>query len=447
MTRPSHPFEVRHRDVFSIAVPATFAFITEPLAGLTDLTVIGRLGDASMLAGVVLGGLGTSMIFAFMFFLRLGTAGLTAQSVGARDPDDGLVHLIRAILISVVLGVAVIGAVGPLRNLVALLLAPPAGAEAHYATYFDIRLLSTPFVCLNNAIIGWLYGRAAAVRGMLVQMLLFGSNIVLSIWFVYGMGWDVAGVAWATVLAQVIATIAGAILILMHYRTPARMAELVSFERLRDPVAFRRLFTLSRDLTIRSAVLMGAFAWFTAQTSRAGEVPLAANELLLHFMMMTAFFLDGQGQAAEQLCGKAVGANYRPAFERAVWVAIFWGLIIGFVLFIFWLVAGPALIDFMSTNEEIRAEARLHLFLAALTAFTGVVPFVLDGVTQGATLNNVIRNGMLAATAIYLAASILLQSLFGIAGLWMAIHVFFLARAVIFWVGVERAKPKLFAAA
>jgi hypothetical protein len=56
------------------------------------------------------------------------------------------------------------------------------------------------------------------------------------------------------------------------------------------------------------------------------------------------------------------------------------------------------------------------------------------------------RNGMLVALAIYLAAEIVLHRLFGNTGLWLSIHVFFLARAALFWVAVGRNKHSLFAA-
>src|SRR5579863_3400619 len=103
-SRPTYPFEVRSADVFRIALPASVAFITEPLVGLVDITVIGRLGDAALLGGLVLGALVFDVIFALAYFLRLGTAGLTAQAVGARDPRDGLMHVSRAILVAIIAG-------------------------------------------------------------------------------------------------------------------------------------------------------------------------------------------------------------------------------------------------------------------------------------------------------------------------------------------------------
>ena len=128
--RPVHPFTVRHRDVWSIALPATFAFITEPLAGLTDLTVIGRLGEAGLLGGVVLGSLVVTFVFAAAFFLRLATAGLTAQAVGARAPDEGFAHLARAMVLAVGLGLVGIALGWPIETAGSLAAVPARGVGA-----------------------------------------------------------------------------------------------------------------------------------------------------------------------------------------------------------------------------------------------------------------------------------------------------------------------------
>lgn len=445
MTKEIHAFSVRHRDVWSIALPASLAFITEPLVGLVDMTVIGRLGDAGLLGGLVLGSLAFDIIFSMAFFLRLGTAGLTAQSVGARDPDDGLVHLIRAIAISVALGIVLLFLASPIEMGLGWFLAPAETVQNPYSIYIHTRMWSAPFVLINFSLLGWFYGRAAAMTGMALQMLINGANIVLSIWFVWGLGWGVAGVALGTILAQAISMLVGLFLVYRHFRKRGALPK-IDIAAVADPQALTRLFGLSRDLMIRSGALMMAFAWFTAQTSRYGEIELAANSVVLNFQMFTAFFLDGQAQAAEQICGKAVGANYRPAFERAQKLSILWGFVIAGALFVLWIGFGPYFINFATTNPDVRNMAYDYLFIASFTALTGVMAFVMDGVMTGATLNTIIRNGMVVALGIFLIAAIILQHAFGIYGLWAALHIFFLSRGVIFWLAVRAKLPALFPA-
>lgn len=446
MNRPTYPFDVRSRDILKIAIPASLAFITEPLAGLVDITVIGRLGDAGMLGGIVIGALVFDFIFSLAYFLRIGTAGLTAQAIGARDPRDGLLHAARAIGIAVIAGLAMIVLAAPLLWLANVLMAPGPGVAEAFGAYFHVRIWSAPLSFINYALLGWFYGRAAATTGMLLQMVMHGVNMVLSVLFVYGFGWGIAGVAFATVLGAAASTAIGLVLLVKHFGGLGRVLALIVPGDLFDAAALRRMFGLSRDLMIRSIALMFAYGYFAAQGSRMGEVPLSANAILLNFLMIGAFFLDGMAQAAEQLCGKAVGANWRPAFDRAYGLSFRWGFGIATVLTAVLFLGGWVLIDVMTTNEAVRAYAREFLWLAALTMLTSMPGFLYDGILTGVTLNVVMRNGMLVSLVVFLVGAWVLQPVLGNTGLWVALHLWFLARAGVYWWALERKKAGLFAA-
>lgn len=442
--RPQHPFDVRHADVWKIALPASVAFITEPLVGLVDITVIGRLGDAGLLGGLVLGALVFDVLFSLAYFLRIGTAGLVAQAVGAKDPRDGLLHVSRAIGLAVIIGTAMIALGWPILTLANTLLAPEAGAAAALADYFQYRIWAAPFALINYALLGWFYGRAAAKTGMALQLLLHGVDIVLSIWFVHGLGWGVPGAAIATVIGQAAAAGVGLGLLLRHYGGLKAVLGRIAPGELLDAAALKRMFGLSRDLMIRSAALMGAYAWFAAQGSRMGEVALSANAVLLNLLMIVAFFLDGIAQAAEQLTGKAVGANWRPAFDRAYGLSFFWGLMLTVTLGVGWYLSGPWVIGLMTTNAEVQAYALAYLPIAALCTVTFMPAFVCDGILVGTTLNTTMRNGMVVSLVVFLAAAMLLQPALGNWGLWAALHCWFVARGAIYWWALERRKAGLF---
>lgn len=445
LSRPSYPFEVRSADIFRIALPASIAFITEPLVGVVDITAIGRLGDAALLGGLVLGALAFDVIFSLAYFLRLGTAGLTAQAVGARDPRDGLMHLARALLVALGIGIIMIVLANPILWVAASLLAPQPGVDAALATYFHVRIWSAPFSLINYALLGWFYGRANARTGMSLQILIHGVNIALNVLFVFGFGWGVAGTAAATVCGNAAAALLGLFLAARHFGGPRRLLTMIVAADLLDALALRRMFGLSRDITIRSAALMTAYLYFAAQGSRAGEVTLSGNAILMNLMMVSSFFLDGLAQASEQLCGKAVGANWQPAFDRAIRLSLGWGVVIGGGLAAIWLVGGSPIIGIMTTNEPVRALAQAYLPMVALAAVTGMPAFVMDGVLAGTTLNALMRNGMLAALALFLLAAVALPHLWGNAGLWLAIQAFLVVRAGIFYAGIERRKRGLFA--
>ncbi|MEQ1770029.1 MAG: MATE family efflux transporter [Devosia sp.] len=442
--RPSHPFTVTSRDVWAIALPAAFAFITEPLVGFTDITVVGRLGDAALLGGLVLGALVFDFIFSLAYFLRIGTAGLTAQSVGAHDPDHGLLHAARALLVAIVAGIGMVVLAIPLLWLAELALAPGGAVREALATYFHIRIWSAPFVLINYVMLGWFYGRADARTGMLLQLLLHGVKIISTIGLVFWLHWGVAGAAIGTVVGEIAAAGLGLALFARHFGGLRAILTRIERKALTDAAAIGRLVSLNRDLMIRSASLMGAYAWFAAQGSRMGEVMLSANAILLNLLMIVAFFLDGVAQAAEQLCGRAYGANWRPAFDRAYALSFGAGLVISVGLGALWYLGGDWVIGLMTTNEAVRAAAHDYLWIAALCALTFTPAFLYDGILIGITLNGEMRNGMVASLVVFLAAAWALQMLLGNIGLWLALHVWFIARGAYYWWALQRRRAGLF---
>lgn len=444
LSRATFPFDVKSADIARIAVPASIAFITEPVAGLVDITVIGRLGDAAMLGGVVIGALVFDFIFSLAYFLRIGTGGLTAQAVGARDPNDGLIHAARAIAVGVIAGLAMILLQVPLHWLALTLMAPGPGVAAAFEAYSAVRIWAAPFALINYALLGWFYGRAAATTGMALQMVMHGVNIVLSISFVYGFGWGIAGVSAATVAGSVASCLVGLVLLVQHFGGLRLLLARLDRGSLLDPAGLKRMFGLSRDLMIRSIALMSAYAVFAAQGARMGAVALSGNAILLNFLMIGAFFLDGMAQAAEQLCGKAVGANWRPAFDRAYRLSFGWATLMVMGLALLAVVGGTWLIDFMTTSEPVRAYAREMLPLAAVALLLSMPGFLFDGILTGITLNQMMRNGMLASLVVFLAALFMFQPL-GSTGLWLALSTWFVARAAYYWWGLRGRVAGLFA--
>ena len=155
---------------------------------------------------------------------------------------------------------------------------------------------------------------------------------------------------------------------------------------------------------------------------------LAANAILMHFFLLGGYFLDGFATAAEQLAGRAVGARFRPAFERVVKLTTVWGLATAALLSALFYLTGPAIIDLMTTSPEVRDTARPYLIWAVLTPIIATIAFQMDGIFIGATWSRDMRNMMLLSVLVYLVAWFALTPAFGNHGLWMALLVFLGAR-------------------
>ena len=120
----------------------TLAHMSTPLLGFADATVIGRLGQPALLGAIA----ASAVIFDFLFwgfgFLRQGTAGMTAQAVGAGDEEEQRATLVRASLLAIALGIMLIALQRPIAAIAFVALdATPAVTEAARG-YFDIRIWS-----------------------------------------------------------------------------------------------------------------------------------------------------------------------------------------------------------------------------------------------------------------------------------------------------------------
>jgi MATE family multidrug resistance protein len=143
--------------------------------------------------------------------------------------------------------------------------------------------------------------------------------------------------------------------------------------------------------------------------------------------LISAFFLDGLANAAEQICGRAYGARDRAAFSGAVRLVIAWGFGFALAVAAIFSLFGPGLIDLMTASAEVRHSARDYLWYVAASPLLAVFAFGYDGVYIGATWAREMRNLMLLSLLIFLAAWLALRSS-GNAGLWGALLVHYAAR-------------------
>ncbi|THK34460.1 MATE family efflux transporter [Ensifer sp. MPMI2T] len=437
------PFHVTNRLIFSIALPMTLGFLTTPLLGLVDTAVVGRLGRADLLAGLAVGAVMFDLIFTTFNFLRASTTGLVAQAYGRGDRREQQAVFWRSLVIALFSGVAVV-LLSPLLFAAGLwLMAPGAEVEAVTRTYFFYRILSGPAALANYAILGFVLGRGEGSIGLLLQTLINGINIVLSILLGLVLGWGVTGVAVATVTGEVIGALAGFAIVYGRFdrRDAPDWAVIFARERLKP------LFGLNRDIMIRSFVLLAAFTLMTRIGTAFGPVTLAANAVLMTIFLVAGYYLDGLANAAEQLTGRSIGAGYRPAFDRALRMTALWSLGLAALTTLGFLVFGDDLVDVLTTAPDVRALAYEYMPWAALTALTGALAFLMDGVFIGATWSRDMRDMMLAAFIGYVLVLAILIPAFGNHGLWAGLNLFLLMRGVFLLVLVPRRAAQVFRAA
>ena len=420
------PPVITHARVLKVALPIVLANATVPILGAVDTAVVGQMGQAAPIGAVGLGAVILTALYWIFGFLRMGTTGLAAQAHGAGHRGEVAALLTRVLMIGAVAGLAVIALQWPLFWGAFRLAPASAEVEEMARAYLQIRVFSAPAMIALYGVTGWLIALERTRAVLVIQVWMNGVNILLDLWFVLGLGWGVEGVAIATLVAEW----TGLALGLWLCRDALSGGYWRDRARVFDAARLRRMLAVNSDIMLRSVMLQLSFTSFVFLGARMGDVTLAANQVLLQFLEITAYALDGFAFAAEALVGQAVGARSRGRVRRASIVTSQWGVGGAALLALcFWL-AGPVIVDLMATSPEVRAEARAFLPWIAAAPLIGVASWMLDGIFIGATRTREMRNAMLVSAVIYVAAVAVLLPAFGNHGLWAALMVLNAVRGV-----------------
>lgn len=415
-----------HKRVLSVAIPIVLANATIPILGAVDTAVVGQMGLAAPIGAVGIGAIIISAIYWLFGFLRMGTTGLTAQAIGSKDDLETSALLVRGILIGLSAGLVLIMTQIPLFG-AALGLAPASfEVESLAKEYLQIRVYSAPAAIAIFGITGWLIANERT-RAVLVLMLLINSiNITLDFIFVLKFGWGVEGVALATIVAEWTGLLFG----LWLAKEGFRNGYWRNWNQIFDKARLIKMAKVNSDILIRSVLLEIAFVSFLFLGSSFDDATLAANQVLIQFLNITAYAMDGFAFAAEAFIGQALGARNRVLFRRSAIMTSQWGFGSVILMAIIFAVFGTNIIDVMTTAENVREVSREYLPWMVLAPLVGAAAWMLDGIFIGATRTADMRNMMFISFCVYLLMLALLLPKYENHGLWASLIIFSIARGV-----------------
>lgn len=419
--------KAHHKSLLLLAGPMILSNITVPLLGIVDTAVIGHLGSAHYLAGIALGSAVISILFWLAGFLRMSTTGLVAQAYGKNDLTQLAALLKRSLLLASAVAVLLIVLSPLIKHAIAYLSAANGDVLAQAYQYFSIRIFSAPAALCNLVLLGWMlgvhYGRGPFYLLLVTNIL----NIVLDICFVVYLDWAVAGAAWASLIADYTALVFALFLVVKlakkqgielnvpNWLSISKMAELLS---------------LNRDIFIRSLILQLCFSFMTFYAARIGETTLAANAVLLNFLMLVSFALDGVAYASEAKVGQAKGQGSVKNIELWVKISVFWGMLFGVLYSAFFALFGSTIIKLLTNVPEVIQEATHYLPWLIVLPILAMSCFLFDGVFVGLTRAKNMRNSMILSAGVGFFGVFWVFIDWENNGLWLAMSCFMLMRGV-----------------
>ncbi len=417
-----------NRQILRLAVPNIISNLSVPLLSSVDTALVGRIEGVYYLGALAIG----SMIFNFLYwgfgFLRMGTTGLTAHALGGKKDTEVSVVLSRALTAGLLGSLLLLAFQYLIFKGAMLIVSTSADVETYAAVYFYIRIWDAPAVLALFAIQGWFLGMQNARFPMYITIFINLLNIGLNIFFIYGLGMTVDGVAMGTVIAQYSGL---GLALFLFFRTYGRSYIHFGRKALLALDGLKRFFSVSRDIFIRTMSLIFTYSFFTIQSAALGDEILAVNTILMQLWYIMAYGVDGFAYAAESLTGKFMGAGDKKGLKRAVKALVAWGMGLGAGFSLLYFLFDAQLLRLFTDNPELIALGLGYFTWTAAAPLVNSFCFMLDGVFIGATVTGPMRDSMLMSTfLVFLPVYYLSVGMIGNHALWLAMISYMLARGL-----------------
>ena len=420
------------KHMWQIAIPSVLANLSTPLLGLSDSFIMGHLPHERYLAAVALGSMFFSILYNGVNFLRMGTTGLAAQAQGREDELSLGRLLLRGCITAAMIGILFVFLQSLILNAFFIFIETEKQVTNLTAQYFTIRIWGAPFALMNYVASGWLLGMGRAKEVLYIHLYMNIVNILLNFVFVYWYDMTANGVALGTVLSETTAFLLSLYYVKKHSRMNFNIPIFSStvLKNIFNISAFKVLFSLNRDIFIRTMCLTMTLASFVVLGTRFGTEVLAANAVLMNLQNLTSYGLDGFAQAAEVLVGKEIGRKSKKNLRTAVIISSKWAIITAVAMTLFYYIFGEMIINLLTNIETIRNISSNYLTWIIILPLLSIWSFQLDGIFIGATAGSSMRNGMIISVISYILAIYILIPLWGNHGLWAAYSIFMIMRAI-----------------
>lgn len=432
---------MNYKEYLSIAIPFVIATVTQPLLGAVDTAVIGRLGDASYVGGVAIGTVIFNTMYWLFGFLRVGTSGFSSQSLGSGSEKEAHFAYFRPVIIALCISVLFMLLQKPIIEGAFSLYAPDERVLHSAQDYFNVLIWGAPFVLLGYVNLGWIMGRKLIKETMILQISMNVINIVLDIVFVLYFDMGVKGVAYATLIAQVYGFVLGMGIIFAHI-SPKRL--LLFKEELLNKAELKKIMSVNADLMIRTVCLLVMTNMFVARGNRFGVEILAANAILFQIQYIMCYLFDGLANASSIFAGRAIGAKNVADFKETFHISHVMTGGLSVLLAILLVIIPAPIVALFTDMEAVQALCMAYMGWLVIFPFCIGIGLVYYGIFTGATFTKPVRDSMVVALVVFLAAYFLFIPYFDNHGLWLAFILFSLTRSLYLYKEQKRLQERYF---
>ena len=422
------------KEINKLAIPAILYNIIEPLIGLVDTAVIGQMeGDVTTSqAGI---GLAAGIISTLVWGLaqiRTAVSSLVSQYLG-RNNIEAIKSLIpQSLVFSLLIGVLFWFLTAyffiPIADFLFINKSPDVLTAAD--EYYQIRAIGLPFSLLIAGLFGVFRGFQNTRLAMYAAVIGGVTNVVLDLYFVKGLGLGIAGVAWASVISQLIIVIS--CLFFMLKKTPFG----INLEWKLNP-EFKTMLLISGNMLLRTLALNAAFIIALRYASKYGEITLAAYAIGIQIWLFSSFFIDGFSTAGNAMAGKFLGENSNDKLRALVLKLLKINGLVAMGLGVAYLVLYPVLGSWFNDDIKVITSLNSFLWIIILAQPLNSIAFTMDGIFKGMGRAKLLRNTLIIGSFLVFIPTLLLGDYLGmkIMSIWCAFVLWMAFRGgtLVYW--------------
>ena len=423
-----YPAIISKSYLFKLAMPIFFSNLAIPLTGLVDTALMGHLENEKYLVAVSISTVVMTMVLWSFGFLRMGTVGLVAQALGRGDYREIVSTTSRNFIIAIIIGIIIIFCQKFIINLIIYFYKPQALTSSLINDYISIRVFSAPAELIMYILVGFYLGIQRTKISSLLIIIFSLLNIFFSLYLVLNQGLKINGVAFGTVLSAYLTIIAFSTY--TYFFIIKNFKLIPNFKKILIKKKLIKLFNINFDIFIRTILLTFSFLWISYQGSILGEDYLAANAILLQFIMVSSFFLDAYAYSIEGVVGFSLGRKVKKSFLLAVRNSFELSFITGLLIALLYTFYYRSIINIITDLEFLRFFSYEYVFWVILIPPVASFCYQFDGIFIGASQTTEMRNAMIFSVLLFVLLSFHLTKILGNHGLWFSLLVFIIIRSI-----------------
>ena len=368
------------KGIILFTIPMLIGNIAQQLYNTVDSIVVGKYIGDSALAAVGSAGPIVNMLLVLFIGISAGASIMVSQYSGAKNREALSYTIGNCITVTAIASVGLIIIAAPFIRPVLEMLNTPETIIDGCADYLLICLIGIAGMAYYNILSGILRGLGDSISALIYLLVATVINIALDIFFVAVVQMGVAGVALATIIAQIVSAIL-CFIRLARMRTHFDFGK--SFLKMKDSYV-KTLVRLGIPSGLTQAIFSSAMIIVQSLTNCFGEQFIAANVVIMRvdgFAMMPNFSF---GTALTTYAGQNVGAGLydrvNKGAKQGTFLAVACSTIITAAILFF---GKPLMHVFTDTNELVDLSYRLMLILAVGYIAVAVTQS-LSGIMRGA---------------------------------------------------------------